>query len=501
MIGLSSCEDFLDRAPLSDLAPETYFQDKAEMSNWNIGIYDAFRSALYQKQIVYGDIRSDNCETTSYAQNWIYMNALEPTQSLSSWADFYYAISRANTGIEKYPTIPGILESEYAPYMGQAYGMRALMYFWGTRVWGKMPIVTSTWNGDLENMMISRSSLEEVKTQIYSDIDKAIEYFKITNTSSKFELSLAAMYALRVEADLWYKQYQDALDDSEYFIDNSNYELVEGETEWKNIFVAPDDSKEVIFAMDWDYAAMGANSGWPGQLGASNTNNGWQISEKLLTEFIDRKYSGEGADSRFWNTLDTVKLYYNGGRYPLVYANYSTSGIQKCIKYSSIDPKREFDSSNQVYKSQYAVLNTNDCEQKLVMSRMANIMLLRAEALNQLGRGEEALDIVNRIRNRSGYLKDAKTEVNASIKTDVETVILLERQLEFYGEGQRWFDLMRTNRLEEVMGPIYSQRQMNAGVTVTGFGHEGTKYWPIFYKEFESNTALAGDQNQPYTER
>ena len=225
------------------------------------------------------------------------------------------------------------------------------------------------------------------------------------------------------------------------------------------------------------------------------------MSSGIFNEFIDRLYSDKGADSRFWNMVDTVKLYYNSNRVSLAYASYTASGIQKCIKYSPEDVNKEYDVSNGIYKSKYEVLNTTSCEQKLIFMRLANILLLRAEALNQEGRGNEALDIVNKIRSRSGYLKDAKTEVSASDKEAVENLILLERQLEFYGEGQRWFDLMRTGRLLEVMDPIYSARQEAAGVTVTGFGDEGTQYWPIYYKEFESNSALFGDQNYPYTER
>lgn len=101
--------------------------------------------------------------------------------------------------------------------------------------------------------------------------------------------------------------------------------------------------------------------------------------------------------------------------------------------------------------------------------RMANIMLLRAEALNKLNRGDEALSIVNDIRSRVGYLKDAKLEVSSVNNTnEVENLILQERQLELFGEGHRWFDLMRTGHLIEVMDPIYSARQEAANVTVTG---------------------------------
>ena len=502
VLTLTSCNDFLSRSPLSDLSPENYFTDKAEMKNWNAGIYDAFQNALSQKQILYGDVRSDNVHTTSYAADWLYMNAITPSRSECSWQAFYQCISRCNIGIEKYPTIPNILESEYAPYMAQCYGMRAYMYFWATRVWGKLPRVTSAWDGSLDNIYVKRASLEEIKAQILEDIDQALAYFQISDVSDKYYLSAAAMHALRTDVYMWYNEYENALNESEYFVNNSSYGLSQGETEWKNMFLKPGDSKEVIFAMYWDYESNGANSGWPGQLGASNTNNGFQMSEEIFIEFIDRLRSGEGADARFWNTVDTVKLYYSNSRLPLTYATYTASGIQKCIKYSDVDPEREYDSANGVYKSQFAVLNTTDSEQKLVMYRLANIMLLRAEALNKLNRGDEALDIVNDIRTRVGYLKDAKTEVsNVTNQAEVESVILKERQLELYGEGCRWFDLMRTGHLVEVMDPVYSARQEAAGVQVTGFGDEGTKYWPINYREFETNLALKGDQNPPYAER
>lgn len=501
LLVLTSCEDFLDRSPLSDLSPENYFHEKAEMANWNAGIYSAFQSALQRNQVIFGDCRSDNVETTGYINNNIYMNALVPSMSESSWQAFYQCITRCNTGIEKYPTIPNILESEYAPYMGQAYGMRAFMYFWATRVWGKLPLVTSTWDGSLEAINTPRASLEEVKEQILSDISKAIDYFTISNTSSNFYLGLAAMHELRLEVYMWYNDYQKALDESDYFMNNSTYQLAADEEEWKKIFTNPSGSKEVIFAMSWDYTNNGAASGWSQTMGASNTNNGYQMSQPMFEEFVDRLYSGEGADSRLWNTVDTVKLYYNANRVPMSYAHYTASGIQKCIKYSIEDPEAEYDKTNKIYKSKYLVLNTTDSEIQQVFMRLANVYYLRAEALNKLGRGGEALAIVNQLRQRVGYLKDATTEVNVSNQAEVENLILLERQLEFYGEGQRWFDLMRTGHLIDVMNPIYSQRQADAGVTVTGFGNEGTKYWPIYYREFETNTALKGDQNQPYPER
>lgn len=498
---LSGCDSFLDRTPLSDLSPGNYFKDKAEMNNWNAGIYDAFQKALSRNQVLWGEVRSDNVHTTGYAADWIYMNSLTPSRSESSWIDIYKCITRCNVGIESYPTIPNILESEYAPYIAQCYGMRAYMYFWGLRVWGKMPLVNEIWDGSLNTINVPRASIEDVRQQILDDIDRALSHFG-SDVSDRYYINAATMHALKTDLHMWFKEYDKALDASDYFIGNSNFALSQGETEWKNMFTNPSASKEVIFSMSWNYEYNGANSGWPGQLGASNTNNGYQMSRPIFEEFIDRLYSGEGADSRFWNTVDTVKLYYNNSRLPLTYATYSATGIQKCIKYSPVDLAREYDSSNGVYKSYYEVLNTTDSSHELIMYRLANIMLLRAEALNGLGRGDEALEIVNTIRSRVGYLKDAAEEVvHPGDKYEIESIILLERQLEFYAEGCRWFDLMRTDRLVEVMDEVYPERQQAVGVPITGFGHEGTKYWPVYYREFESNSKLSGDQNPPYTER
>jgi hypothetical protein len=52
------------------------------------------------------------------------------------------------------------------------------------------------------------------------------------------------------------------------------------------------------------------------------------------------------------------------------------------------------------------------------------------------------------------------------------------------------------------MDPVIRARQEVAGVPITGFTkeEEGKKYGPIYYREFESNPLLRGDQNPPYSE-
>ena len=84
------------------------------------------------------------------------------------------------------------------------------------------------------------------------------------------------MYALLTEVYMWYNEYQEALKASDHFIDHKTLTLSNGEVEWKNIFTNPSGSKEVVFAMAWNYETDGALGGWPQLLGASNTNNGYK---------------------------------------------------------------------------------------------------------------------------------------------------------------------------------------------------------------------------------
>ena len=380
---LSGCDDFLNRQPLSDMSPGTFFQSKGDMRTWNAGIYNGIQLTLNTRHLDWGDLRSDNYHTTGYESAKVYMNAMESTMAETSWQDIYRTINLCNIGIQRYPTIPQILESETNPYMGQAYGIRALMYFYAIRVWGRVPLITEPWEGDLNKITIPRSSIEDVKTQIMDDIDQALNALG-NDVSDKFYFSKAAAYALKTDVHMWFKEYDEALTASNYFVDNTNFVLVKNSDEWKEMFTKPTSSKETIFNIAWLFEDDGSH-GWPQRVGASNTNNGYKMSQAIYEEFLDRLRSGNGADGRFWNNIDTVKLFYNGQRLPLTYANWTTAGIEKCIKYSVIDPDRSFDANSGVYKSYWTVLSSANAEIQTPVYRLADILLLRAEALNKKG--------------------------------------------------------------------------------------------------------------------
>lgn len=83
--------------------------------------------------------------------------------------------------------------------------------------------------------------------------------------------------------------------------------------------------------------------------------------------------------------------------------------------------------------------------------RLADVILLYAEALNENGNTAAALTQLNRIRSRAGL-----TDSSATSQADVRQAIQDERRLELAFEGHRWFDLVRTNTVNAEMGVTVS---------------------------------------------
>jgi hypothetical protein len=126
--------------------------------------------------------------------------------------------------------------------------------------------------------------------------------------------------------------------------------------------------------------------------------------------------------------------------------------------------------------------------------RWADILLLRAEAASKLSDPNLALTLLNQIRTRAGVPNYTLLELDTPEK--MENAILEERKLELYMEAKRWFDLVRTDKVAEVMDPYIKRRQFQRNSPQIGFGDPRTILWPINRGVLNSNTSLI--QNPPY---
>jgi starch-binding outer membrane protein, SusD/RagB family len=122
-----------------------------------------------------------------------------------------------------------------------------------------------------------------------------------------------------------------------------------------------------------------------------------------------------------------------------------------------------------------------------IFIRLADILLLKAEAMNELGDPSGAAALVNQIRARVSL-----AATTASSQADLRLAIEKERRLELAFEGHRWFDLKRTGRAIEV---INNAKGVNGASLFYNLTTERL-VWPIPQAELDKNINLR--QNAGY---
>lgn len=483
---LAGCEDFLDKQPVSQLSKDKFWQTPKDADIWIAGMYDGMQNTLGRNYFLWGEIRGDNQVQagTGTAQLKFLTNTLTSDMTECDWTNLYRTISSANFAIKYIPTIPDVSQPQIASQLGQAYTMRALMYFYAIRVWGAVPLITEPYEGlPGQEKFNPRSEIPLIKAQILSDIDKALENFD-TNTPSVYKLNRGSALALKTDVHMWFKEYQQAISASDQLLALNKYTLANNVADWKRMFIDPATSTETIFNMYWDYLQDGAN-GLASFYGSGSNTPNYRIRRELWDTLVTRK-----TDARWWNLADTLELWYMGGKVPVSYEAYNLNNSMYCPKFAPWDASKLNTTYN--YLGGYVYPPNNESSAHIPIYRLGDIMLLRAEALNKADRKPEARAIVNTIRTRMGYAPKA-TETNTPTEAILEDVILTERQLELWGEGKRWFDLIRTNNVRKVMDPILVGRGIPEG-----FGDDRKILFPIHSSVFEANKNII--QNEPYTQ-
>ena len=514
----TSCENFLDRQPKSDLSVDTYWKTEKDLQTWNAGMYDGLQSTLKTNWFDWGEVRGGTFAPrgTGWDTNLLY-NGLTSTSGTSSWKDLYATIYRANAAIKHIPECP-VGETVSAPYLAQAYTMRALMYFYAIRVWGEVPMITEPLEDvNSPERYYGRNSLAEIKTLMLGDIEKAMDLFgPATNMkdASKYSLNRVSALALKVDILMWYKDFDDALDAANDLIDDYGYSLVRGDA-YQEQFLKPESSPEMIFNLYWDYTEDGGGFGYATRLASGSNTIPYHPTKEIFNELIGRKYEG---DSRIVMVMDTMWVAHELTAYNVfsitdeTYDNFYNNQysnpagfIVKCPKFTPYSS-----TANDGYGGYNYAKNGED-NTRMPLYRLTDIMLLKAEALVQCSTPDlqGAIDIVNDIRQRAGWTRLASyTEYNTPDK--VLNLIIDERTIELWAEGKHWFDLVRNNKVKEYLDPYmqnagddYGEEEgfvIGVPVPTNPIGGYGRILWPLNQDVFKKNPNMAGKQNQPYTE-
>lgn len=463
---LASCKK-LDQQPISDMSSASFWKSAEHALAGNAAIYDGMQKTFSGSFTEWGDARSDNFTYGGTGENQInvVLNGLNSTTGTANWNNLYTTIARANVAIKYLPGIPDLTVVQKNHYLAQAYAARAFMYFWAVRLWGGVPVRLQTYENIEESPNLARTSADSViNAVILPDLLKANTLVD-KNAVSTFEINTGSILSMLAEVYMWTKDYAKVISVTDQLIALNRYSLAPT-ANYKDIFVAAT-TKENIFSLNWSYLVDGGN-GIAGRIGSSDQTSNYYIDSVPLMKWENNK-----IDIRRGIAYDTT----------------IANALQRVIqvwKYYPLD----------VTTGKPVVPSRAQSEVKLPFYRWADILLLRAEALNRTNDKTNAFVLLNQVRTRSRA--NALNPSSFTTVLDVETAILDERQLELFAEGKRWFDLVRTNRVLTVMDPLIKQRQKNLGISQTGFTDARKILWPI------SRDALTRDplliQNPPYSD-
>ncbi len=366
----------------------------------------------------------------------------------SIFTGFYTGIFRANQVMEQTALTTGISADSKKQYIAEAQFLRGLNYFLAAANFGAVPIITKV-PMQRSDYFVAQSPEADVWAQAVSDLQAAAAALptvypsawvgRATKGAALGMLGKAYVYQKNwAEAEKIFRQLAqpDGLAQAPY-----TYSLVPNFED--NFSKASDNNAESLFEIQ--NQNVGGSQPWAGEnaneaLGVTTAQEfaptevaGWfevSATDKLFNEFKQEKAVGGDYDARMYATLVWD---YPGA----LYYNKPFSAFKLVFGYSSLIRKYQnwHDTNEGIYIS--------DINEKVL--RYADVLLLYAETLTMLGRPADAYPLVNRIRSRAGLAPLAAGYSAPQLLAEIRH----QRMLEFFREGQRFYDLKRWGLLEQ----------------------------------------------------
>ena len=468
-----SCDDeFLDVAPQGEEKVEQFWQNEEDATLAVNAMYANLRGwpQVAFAAIAVESLGSDNAEKGSSPSDATFLNdydnyTVSPTdgQLLSFWEGQYQSVNLANQVLDN---IPGINMDENLKqrYLAEAKFVRAYAYFRLTRAFGDVPLHLNV-PADAAEYNIPRTPQAEVWAAIEKDLTEAAAVLPQSYTGADIgRATKGAALTLHAKVSMYQDKWQQVLDLTNQVM-GMGYSLV---PDYQELFRLPNEnSSESIFEIQ---AAV-----IPGNPEASNsqysqvqgvrgsTGGGWGFN--VPTPDLAAAY--EPADPRRDATIlfrgETTP---QGDVIPVV-------GDNPMYNEKAYVPFSLFESGY-----------PEGAQQNIRVLRYADVLLMNAEANNELGNTDAALAALEMVRARArGGDPDILPEITTTDQQALREAIWHERRVELAMEFDRYFDVIRQGRGLEVFGPLGWE--------------EHNKVWPIPQQEIDISAGVL-TQNPGY---
>lgn len=437
---LAACKkDFLTKAPLDSVNTANFYNTAADaVAAINAAYQPLQRPKLYNFRMWTSDIFAGNSEVGGANDGSDGIETIQEANFVTKTdnagvLDIYRGpapgILQCNIVLQKVPAI-NMDAALKARILGEAKFLRGLYYFILVRYFGDVPLVLTPQQPGSPDLFPRRTPKAQVYDQIVKDLTEAMAALPLSNTYTGVNIGRASKGSaagMLASVYLTLGQYQKTADLCAQ-IANMGYALNADYAD--NFNPLKKNTAESLFEVQFSGATTYGffddlnQASWVSTFtGPRNQTNfvagayGWDLPTQ---EFVDAYETGD-------KRKDITVLYpgcpqFNGQDYN---ASYSLTGysLRKFLVPTTIS----------------TAYNTNP--EDFPVMRYADVLLMQAEALNELGQTPAAETPLNKVRNRAG-LANLATGLS---KDDFRTAVLHERRMELAFEGQRWFDLIRIN--------------------------------------------------------
>lgn len=440
---LAACDSFVEvDLPASQLTAKTVFEDAGTANAAMAGLYSKMRDG----GLLTGNSNGVSCNLGLYADEFdyyyqysvsnFYTNSLFPGDLGVNdiWNRSYSQIYSANAVLEGLDNSVAIAEADKNQLQGEALFIRALLHFYLLNLYGDIPYITTT--DYTQNSKVSRLSTEKVYSLIVMDLNKAIELLSEDYVSpGRIIPNRSTANAILARVYLYMGLYPKASNAASAVINNPLYIW---ETDLDKIFL-----KEST-ATIWQFMPNTSDSN-TAEGSLYIFTSGPPPTVGLKPDFVNAFEAGDQRKMHWTNeVIDGVSTWYHASKYK------QASTTPSSVEYS-------------------------------IVLRLAEQYLIRAEARAYEGDLIGAKEDLNLIRTTAGL-----APTSAVTSDEIITDIFNQRRFELFTEfGQRFFDLKRTGKLDEILS-----------ASKTGW-NTNDSLWPLPALELNSNPNL-NPQNPGY---
>lgn len=485
LITQGSCKKFLDVKALDRLSGNAFFQSAGDVEDNMWDIYGLFRDVVGSCPLyaVAGEVRggmlgyspqkndgNDRSFVEYAAKNDLLPLIYTPSgkdfwnifdlANLSDWKPFYRVIQACN--ILQYEVgrrvIPDLSNEQKLEFQAEATFMRCLAYWTMVRLWGDVAYYTDAYH----EAPLPREKMVTVMKNCIADLSGVMDNLPWTFTDPAnrgARASKGAAIGLIMEMNMWnagfdkanaQQYYRSTADLGNQLIQSAAYELLPID---QSFTIFKGRSKESLFDI-----VISSNYG-------ETLSEKWNDLSELVVHYPYKRPAANHQYSFCYFRADYLRRLYPTGvpdaRIEMWFDSqmFANDGTFLFLKYNS------------VYEQGNDDVNVDN---NLIVLRYAGAILLRAEALAELGEDAEAIRMMNLIRDR------AKTTLyQGAGGSALKEAIFTERAKELMMEGHYYFDLVRTGR-------VTNTNWCYNALTQSQFDNGGWT-WPISTASLDNN--------------